>query len=222
MAYRQTANVLRKLAEREDAILDAARSAAEEGGMNAVQIVPVAQRAGIAAGTVYRYFPAKTDLVAQLAAAVSARELAAMRDAADAAPGPLSALAAAIVTFAARALAHRRLAFAVIAEPVEAEIDAARAGFRNALAAELSARIAAAIAGGHLPEQDAATAAAAVLGALTEGLIGPLAPPSPPDAAQAREAVQERALFALRALGVVDAHARGLVAHAALPLPSFG
>lgn len=217
MAYRRTANVLRKLAEREDAILDAARAAAEEGGMGAVQIAPVAQRAGIAAGTVYRYFPAKTDLVAQLAAAVSARELTAMRDAADAAPGPLSALAAAIVTFAGRALAYPRLAFAIIAEPVEAEIDAARAGFRTALAAELTARVAAAIAGGQLPEQDAGAAAAAVIGALVEGLIGPLAPPPPADPAQAREAVQERTLFALRALGVVDAHARGLVAHAALP-----
>ena len=34
--------------------------------MAAVQIAPVAARAGIAAGTVYRYFPAKIDLVAAL------------------------------------------------------------------------------------------------------------------------------------------------------------
>ena len=34
--------------------------------MGAVQIAPVAERAGIAAGTVYRYFPAKTDLVTAL------------------------------------------------------------------------------------------------------------------------------------------------------------
>ena len=80
---------------------------AREGGMAAVQIAPVAARAGIATGTVYRYFPSKTDLVAALVAAVSEREIGAMRRAANAAPGPLSALAAAITTFAARALASR-------------------------------------------------------------------------------------------------------------------
>lgn len=217
MAYRQTANVLRRLAEREDSILDAARAAAAEGGMAAVQIVPVAQRAGIAAGTVYRYFPAKTDLVAQLVASVSARELAAMRDAADAAPGPLSALAAAIVTFAARALAERRLTWAVIGEPVDSETDAARLDYRRTLTAEIETRIRAAIVDGHLPDQDAAIAAPAAVGALLEGLLGPMAPNSGDDPAQAREAVQGLALFVLRALGLVDAHARGLVMHASMP-----
>ena len=74
--------------------------------MAAVQIAPVAERAGIAAGTVYRYFPGKTELVAALVESVAEREIAALRRAADAAPGPLSALAAAIATFAARALAQ--------------------------------------------------------------------------------------------------------------------
>ncbi len=91
---------------------------------------------------------------------ISEREIGALRRAADVAPGPLSALAAAIMTFAARALRDRRLAFAATAEPVDAELDAARLSFRKALAAEFSARIAAAVAGGHLPEQDAALRAA--------------------------------------------------------------
>src|SRR5229473_5823332 len=126
MPYRQTENVVRKLAARHGAILAAACAAAAESGMAAVQIAPVAERAGIAAGTVYRYFPSKTELVAAVVAAVSERELAAMRRAADAAPGPLSALAAAITTLAARALAQRKLIFALVAEPVEAGLDQPR------------------------------------------------------------------------------------------------
>src|SRR5262245_33611282 len=63
MPYRRTENVVRKLAARRDAILAAAGGLAAEGGMTAVQIAPVAKRAGIAAGTVYRYFPSKTALV---------------------------------------------------------------------------------------------------------------------------------------------------------------
>jgi AcrR family transcriptional regulator len=217
VAYRRTERVVQRLAARRDAIVAAARALAAEQGMDAVQIAPVAERAGIAAGTVYRYFPSKTDLVTALVAAVSERELAAMRQAADAAPGPLSALAAAVVTFAARAARERKLAWAVIAEPVDAEIGVVRLGYRKALAGEFEARLRAAIAGAHLPEQDAPQAARALVGALLEGLVGPLAPDVGDDPAQMRDAVQMLTLFALRALGIVDARARGLVVQTALP-----
>jgi AcrR family transcriptional regulator len=214
MPYRRTENVARRLAARHAAIIEAARLAASEGGMAAVQIAPVAARAGIAAGTVYRYFPGKADLVAALLAEMAAREVAVLRAAAEAAPGPLSALCAAIMAFALRALRQRRLAFAAIAEPVDAELDAARFCFRQALAAELASLISAAITGKHLPEQDAALSAAALLGLLVEATIGPLAPQL---LGREREAVQSLSLIALRALGVADARARGLVIQTALP-----
>ena len=84
MPYRRTDNVVRRLAAREQTILEAATEMAAEGGMGKVQIADVAKRAGIAAGTVYRYFPSKTDLVAELVAAVAGRELDAMKAAAAA------------------------------------------------------------------------------------------------------------------------------------------
>jgi AcrR family transcriptional regulator len=216
MPYRRTDRVARRLAERREAILTAARGAANDGGMGAVLIAPVAERAGIAAGTVYRYFPAKTDLVAELATAVAEQETAAMRRAAEMAPGPLSALPAAIATFGMRALRARRLTWAMLTEPVEAEIDAVRLVYREAIARELEMRIRAAINDGHLPAQDSALSAAALVGALVEGLIGPLAPATD-DPAKARLAVQTLTLLALRSLGVVDARARGLVVQTALP-----
>ena len=222
MAYRRTENVLRRLNARHNSIVRAARDVAAEGGMAAVQILPVAVRAGIAAGTVYRYFPGKTELIAALAEDVSERELEATRSAARAAPGPLSALAAAIATFAARALRSRRLAFAMIAEPVDAEIETARLSYRRALTGELQTLIEAAMAAGHLPEQDAALAAPALVGAMIEGLVGPFAPEVGDDLARTRDAVQALTLFALRGLGVLDARARGLVVQTALPDASAG
>jgi len=163
---------------------------------------------------VYRYFPGKIDLVAALLAEIADDEIGAMRRAAAGAPGPLSALSAAIMTFAARALRDRRLAFAAIAEPVDAELDAVRLDFRKSLAAEFSGQIAAAIAAGGLPEQDAAIASAALCGLLIEGLIGPLAPDA---AGRERDVIQSLALIALRALGVADARARGLVVQTPMP-----
>jgi AcrR family transcriptional regulator len=219
MPYRRTENVARRLAARHDAIIAAARQIAGEGGMAAVQIAPVAARAGVAAGTVYRYFPAKTDLVAALLEEIAEDEIGALRRAAAGAPGPLSALSAAIMTFAARALRERRLAFAAIAEPVDAELDVARLGFRKSLAAEFDTRITAAIAEGRLPGQDASMAAAALTGLLIEGLIGPLAPDA---SGREREVVQSLTLTALRALGVADARARGLVVQTAMPVDTGG
>jgi AcrR family transcriptional regulator len=209
--YRRTDNVERKLAARHAAILAAARALASEGGIAAVQIAPVAERAGVAAGTVYRYFPSKTELIEELVATLARSEIAALSQAADAAPGPLSALAAAVATFSARALADRRLTFALIAEPIDRAADDARLRYRKALVAAFEQRIRTALEGRHLPDQDAAATAPALVGALIEGLVGPLAPETGNDPMKLRAAVQALTLFGLRALGVVDARARGLV-----------
>jgi len=231
MAYRRTERETARLAARYEAIIGAARALASESGLAAVQIMPVAERAGIAAGTVYRYFPSKDDLVAALVGATAEREIAAIRKAAAAAPGPLSGLAAAIMAFAAGTLRTRRLAWAMLAEapppfpppqagegkskfppPLvgEGREGAGRFAFRRNIGDEFEILIRAAIAAGHLPDQPPTVMAAAVIGATVESLVGPLAPNSAgPDDEYA--AAQTLTLFALRALGVVDARARGLV-----------
>ncbi len=126
MVYRRTHQVVKRLAARRSAILAAARDAAADGGMAAVQIAPVAVRANVAAGTVYRYFPSKADLISELIADVSRDELAAIRRAADAAPGPSSALAAAVTTVAVHVLSQRKLAWGILAEPVDVDVTASR------------------------------------------------------------------------------------------------
>jgi AcrR family transcriptional regulator len=238
MAYRRTERETARLSARHEAIIAAARALASESGLGAVQIAPVAERAGIAAGTVYRYFPSKDDLVAAVVSATAEREVAAIRDAAAAAPGALSGLAAAIMAFASGTLQARRLVLAMLAEeppayppqpppypPPQAEEGqgggagagagkgweaAGRLAFRRKVGGEFEGLIRAAIAAGHLADQPPAAMAAGIIGATVEGLVGPLAPTLAGPEAE-RAAVQEITLFALRALGVVDARARGLV-----------
>ena len=213
MPYRRTERVLERLAGRREDILRASRDIAAEQGLGAVQIVPVAERAGIAAGTVYRYFPTKADLVEALLKTIAEQEIAVIRNAAGAAPGPLSALAAAIVAFLVRTMQRPGLLAAVLTVPAERELDGLRLVWRRALVAEFEAAIRAAIAAGRLPEQEAKLAAAAVFGVLAECAAGPLAP-GPADPAEWRLPAQAAALLALRALGVADARARGLVVQA--------
>src|SRR5260221_14565083 len=104
MAYRRTERETARLAARYEAIIEAARALASESGLGAVQVVPVAERVGIAAGTVYRYFPSKDDLVAAVVSATVEREVAAIRAAAAAAPGTLSGLRAPITAVGAGGL----------------------------------------------------------------------------------------------------------------------
>jgi AcrR family transcriptional regulator len=217
MVYRRTHQVVKRLAARRSAILSAARDAAADGGMAAVQIAPVAVRANVAAGTVYRYFPSKADLISELIAEASRDELAAIRRAADAAPGPSSALAAAVTTVAVHVLSQRKLAWGILAEPVDVDVTASRLASRSEIAGEIAGRIDAAVRAGHLPAQDTALAATALLGALHESLVGPLAPDNLDDPAKLRDAVQTVTLLALRAVGVMDARARGLVVQATTP-----
>ena len=139
MVYRRTHQVVKRLAARRSAILAAARDAAADGGMAAVQIAPVAVRANVAAGTVYRYFPSKAELISELIAEVSRDELAAIRRAADAAPGPSSALAAAVTTVAVHVLSQRKLAWGILAEPVDVDVTASRLASRREISGEIAA-----------------------------------------------------------------------------------
>ena len=80
MAYRQTAAVEARLQDNRTRILHAARALVSEGGWQEAQIANVATTAGIATGTVYRYFPSKAELFADVLARVSQREVDVLTD----------------------------------------------------------------------------------------------------------------------------------------------
>ena len=100
---------------------------------------------------------------------------------------------------------------------VDVDVTASRLASRRDISGELAMRIDAAVRAGHLPAQDTALAATALLGALHEALVGPLAPANLDDPIKLRDAVQTVTLLALRAVGVMDARARGLVVQATTP-----
>jgi AcrR family transcriptional regulator len=177
VAYRSTERTEARRAETRRRITTAARELIAEGGYVAAQVAAVAGRAGVAVGTVYRHFPSKSDLFAEVFREASQHEVDAMRAAIETSAGPAAhRMATGIETFARRALRGRRLAWALLAEPVDPAVEAERLVFRRAYRDVLAEVIADGIAAGELPDQDAGVSASALVGAIGEALVGPLSP----------------------------------------------
>ncbi len=176
-------------------IVQGATRVLSRDGFAGLSMAAVAAEAGIATGTVYKQFENKAELVAAVFETVVAREVEAVR-AAVAQGDVLQRVSAAVETFAGRALKNPKLAYVLLAEPVDAAVDAQRLEFRRAFAASFEAAIAHGVAEGRLPAQDTALGAAALVGAIGEVLVGPLAA-----APHAETVIPELVAFAVRALG---------------------
>ena len=182
MPYRPTEKTRLRLAETREAIVSAALDQVAEGGYASAGVQAVAARAGVATGTVYRHFGSKAELFAEVFRTAANRELEVVeRTVAETGGSAIERIAAAGEAFCRRALAGKRLAWSQIAEPVDPAVEGERLvlrrGYRDAFASVLDDGVAA----GELPAHDTATVAAALVGAMGEALVGPLADPSPRD-----------------------------------------
>jgi AcrR family transcriptional regulator len=190
MSYRRTEAVISRLEDNRSRILRAARRLVAEGGWQSAHIATVAQNAGLATGTVYRYFPSKAELYAEVLAQVSRRERDVIAAIVDGDSSAAARLKGAVAAFAARALRSRRLAYALIGEPCDPEIDKARLHWRAALSEEFVRLIEDGQREGVFRSCDARIAGACVAGVLMEALVGPLAPEAV-DGSQAGEQLIE-------------------------------
>jgi AcrR family transcriptional regulator len=200
MPYRPTARTRARRAAARERIVSAALTQLAEGGYASASVVAVARRAGVATGSVYRHFPSKGDLFAEVFRLASQREVDVLVSMTDLHEPVAQRLAAWVEAFVRRALAEPVRAYALIAEPVDPAIEAERLIFRRAYA-DLFAQ--ALRDGDELPPLDADLTAAAIVGALAEALVGPL---------QRRDAgadalVDALQTFVLRSVGVSRAHA---------------
>jgi AcrR family transcriptional regulator len=197
MVYRRTPATQARIDARRAAVLRAATDLLRERGYAGCSIAAVAAKARIATGTVYRHFPSKTELVVELFRTVVGREEQAVAEAVLAHAGVVDQVVAVVDTFATRALKSPRLAYALLAEPVDPAVEVERLVFRRGFRDLLAARIAHGVRLGVLPPQDPQLTAAALVGAVAEALVGPLADGDAADA----DTVSELVSFTLRALG---------------------
>lgn len=155
------------------------RSAAElmrEGGYATASVGAIAERAGLARGAMYRHFPSKAELFVEVFRDAAERELSAMRSASEQSPRFAQRFEAVIKTYAVSALRNRRLAWALVYEPVEALVDAERLAYRCQYRDGMAQLLRDGIGAEAIPHQDVELTAAAVVGAIAEALVGPLSP----------------------------------------------
>jgi AcrR family transcriptional regulator len=177
MTYRQTPAVEARLNDNRSRILQAARTLVSEGGWQETQVASVAAAAGIATGTVYRYFASKAELFAEVLSQVSQREVDVLADIAASDGTAAERLHSAVSTFVRRAMRNPRLAYALIAEPCDKAIDEARLTYRAAISEVVRALIAAGRQAGTMrTDVEPDIAATVIVGGFMEGLIGPLSP----------------------------------------------
>jgi AcrR family transcriptional regulator len=187
MAYAKTSKTEAKKADTRRRILSVTRQLVSEGGFTNVQMLTVAQLAGIAIGTVYRYFHSKGDLLTELVRSLSEREVSILREIAATDGGASEKLADAVRVFASRSMKGRSVAYALIAEPMEEGVAIERLVYRRACCEVFEQIILEGIAKSEFPTQTADISAACIVGAFMEALINPLSLPG-------RDKLEDKAL----------------------------
>lgn len=175
-----------------------------DGGYAAASVEAVAERAGVARGTMYRHFPSKAALFVEVFRSVCERDMAAMRKAIVEQPCAGTKLDAAVTTFAIRALTLPRLAWALAAEPVDPLVDAERLVYRHTYRDLFAEVVRIGVESGEFAPQEPALSAAALVGAIAESLIGPLSP-FESDGGDQQAAVEQLVGLCRRAVGLNSA-----------------
>lgn len=170
----------RRLVSRQQ-LLDAAREIVTEHGYRGASVAAIAGHAGISNGALYRHFPSKVELFVEVFRDVCEREIRAAQRASTGLDDPLDKLDAILANFANRALGNPKLAWALIAEPVDPAIEEVRLEYRRTYRRAVEQLLRQATAAGTIPAQDTEVAAAALIGAGNEVLAGPLSPLSDRD-----------------------------------------
>jgi AcrR family transcriptional regulator len=174
----------------------------EEGGYAAASVQAIADRVGVSAGALYRHFPSKAELFVEVFREAAKRDLAAVDEAASSG-GCVGRLEAAVAAHARRALRRRRLAWALLYEPVDPLVDAERLVYRRTYCRRMGGLLRQAIAAGEIPDQNVELSAAAVVGAIAESLVGPLSPVAGQVAAE-EDIIATLVRFCRRSVGAPD------------------
>lgn len=190
-------------------LLRATRKCVARSGFAGTTVAAIAREGGVSVGSVYSYFDTRELLLAEVFRSAAGHELQTVATAVAAAGDTATAQLCALVdTFAYRALRGRQMAWSLLFEPVMTGVDVERLAFRRSYRTLGEQIIRHGIAAGEFVPQDPQVSSAAVMGAISEALVGALSPLADRDATAHladSNVVDEIRLFCIRALrGLAD------------------
>lgn len=174
MAYRRTPKMQSRIDATREQIVTAARRLVAEVGYGDTAIPDIAKEAGVSTGSVYIHFASKIALFSEVYQRAARHEIEAFREVAEAKGTARERLARMVETFARRALAGRKMAWALLVESVNQEIDVERLRFREPYRAIIEDVIKEGIKADEFVCQDARVTSMCIVGAIVETLVGPL------------------------------------------------
>lgn len=181
-------------------LLNAAVELLEEGGYAAATVATIAERGRVAVGALYRHFPSKAELFVEVFRTMAERQLDDLYEASSVQGSAVDRLDAVVREYTGNVLEQPRLAWALGYEPVDPLVDAERLAYRQTYRERLADLLRLGIEAGDLPAQDADLAAASLIGAISEALVGPLSPVRGGEVSN-EETVEAIAGFCRRAVG---------------------
>mgnify|MGYP002080072114 FL=1 len=166
----------KRMEQNREAILQSARELIAQGGIKDAQIQAIAERAGVSSCLVYRYFDKKSQVLIEVLSEAIQHEVKILNHIAESELSSKQKLDKAVTTFVKRAMNSPQLAYSLMFEPVDAELEHERFRSKQLIKQSIKEILAAGKINGEFGFEDLNTAALCVVGAMTFVVIEPLNP----------------------------------------------
>jgi len=176
MSYKRSSLMQERMEQNREAILQSARELIAQGGIKDAQIQSIAERAGVSSGLVYRYFDNKSQVLIEVLSEAIQHEVKILNHIAESELTSKQKLDKAVTTFVKRAMNSPQLAYSLMFEPVDAELEHERFRSKQLIKQSIKEILAAGKINGEFGFEDLNTAALCVVGAMTFVVIEPLNP----------------------------------------------
>lgn len=176
MSYKRSSLMQERMEQNREAILQSARELIAQGGIKDAQIQAIAERAGVSSGLVYRYFDNNSQVLIEVLSEAIQHEVKILNHIAESELTSKQKLDKAVTTFVKRAMNSPQLAYSLMFEPVDAELEHERFRSKQLIKQSIKEILAAGKINGEFGFEDLNTAALCVVGAMTFVVIEPLNP----------------------------------------------
>ena len=176
MSYKRSSLMQERMEQNRMAILDSARELIAHGGFKEASIQAIAERAGVSTGLVYRYFENKSQILIEVLSDAIRREVEILDHIAKSDLSAKQKLQKSVTTFVKRAMNSPQLAYSLMFEPVDPEMEHERFRSKQLIKQSIKEILAEGKVNGEFDFEDLNTAALGVVGSMTFVVIDPLNP----------------------------------------------